>query len=98
MSNVKDIEEVGNSTPFGPAAEKAIISLAFDHPDFFSTVGNYLSEKHFRLTETKFVYAMIKKMWDEIGYVPTREVARDRVLKELTVDDDLATAAAFFIM
>ena len=86
--DTKDVEEVGNSTPFGPAAEKAIISLAFDHPDFFSTIGNYLSEKHFRLVETKYVFAIIKKMWDETGYVPTREVTKDKALKELTVDDD----------
>lgn len=87
--SIEEIESVGgSSTPFGPETERAIISLAFEHPDFFSTVGVYLSPKHFRLAETNFVFALIKKMWDETGYVPTRGVARDRALKELTVDDD----------
>lgn len=83
-----EIEEVGNSSPFGPATEKSMISLAFDCPEFFITVGSYLSDKHFRLAETKFIFAVIKKLWDETGFVPTRAITRDAVLKELTVDDD----------
>jgi replicative DNA helicase len=86
--SAKEIEEVGGSVAFGPNTEKAIISLAFDHPDFFSTVGAYLQDKHFHLIETKFVFSLIKKMWEETDYVPPRDMARDRALKELTVDDD----------
>lgn len=87
--SVKEIEEVGGSSvPFGPATEKSIISLAFDNPEFFSTVGTYLSAKHFRLAETQFIFALVKKMWEETDYVPTRTMARDRALKELNVDDD----------
>lgn len=84
----KEIEEVGDSVPFGPDTEKAILSLAFESPDFFSTVGTYLSDKHFRLAETRFVFALLKKMWEETNYLPTREMIRDRAFKELTVDDD----------
>lgn len=86
--NTNDVEQVGGSSPFGPNTEKSIISLAFDHPDFFSSVGTYLSDRHFRLVEVRFIFLLIKKMWDETGYVPTRSMARDRALKELTVDDD----------
>jgi replicative DNA helicase len=86
--SASEIEQVGKSTPFGPHTEKAIISLSFDHPDFFSSVGSYLSDKHFHLTETRWVFVLLKQMWDEIGYVPTRTMIKDRALKELTVDDD----------
>ena len=85
--SVKEIEEAYGST-FGPNTEKSIISLAFEHPDFFSTVGTYLSSKHFHLVETQFVFALIKKMWDDTGHVPTKAILRDKALQELTVDDD----------
>lgn len=86
--NANEVEQVGNSTPFGPSTEKSIISLAFDHPDFFSSVGSYLSDKHFRLVETRYLFVLIKQMWDETGFVPTKSMLRDRALKELTVDDN----------
>ena len=84
----KDIEEVGGACPFGPGTEKSIISLAFDNPEFFSTVGRFLSHKFFRMVETKYVMGIIENMFEDTGYVPTREVVRDEVLKELTADDD----------
>lgn len=86
--SLNEIEQIGESVPFGPNTEKSIISLAFDHPDFFSSVGSYLSDKHFRMSETRFVFALIKQMWDNTGYVPSRTMVRDHALKELTVDDD----------
>ncbi len=85
--SVKEIEDAYDST-FGPNTEKSIISLAFEHPDFFSTVGSYLSSKHFHLVETQFVFALIKKMWDDTGCIPTKAILRDKALQELTVDDD----------
>ena len=87
-NDITGIEEVGGSVPFGPNTEKSILSLAFDSPEFFQTVGSFLLPKHFRLVETQFVFAMLKKMWNETDYLPTRTMARDRALKELTVDDD----------
>ena len=60
--DTKDIEEVGKDTPFGPAAEKAIISLAFDHPDFFSTIGNYLSAFKSRCNANKAFSAASQKV------------------------------------
>lgn len=88
MVDIKDIEEVGESSPFGPDTEKSIIALAFDHPDMFAAVGSYITHKHFRLGETKFVMAIIERLFEKTGYVPPRHVVRDYALKHLTVDDD----------
>jgi len=88
MAHRDEIEEVGDSTPFGPHTEKSIIALAFDNPEFFSTIGRYLTHKYFRLTETQYIYGIIEKLFEETEHIPTRDVVRDEVLKGLTVDDD----------
>ena len=88
MSDLNDIEEVGESTPFGPGSEKAIISLAFDNPEFYSSVAGQLSHKYFRLAETQFVMGVVEMLHQKHGYVPPRHIVRDYVLKHLTVDDD----------
>mgnify|MGYP003145444201 CR=1 FL=1 len=88
MVDVKDIEEVGTATPFGPDTEKAIVSLCFDEPEFFSTVGKQLTYKYFRLAETKFVMAVVEKLIEKHGFVPPRHVVRDYALKHFSTDDD----------
>ena len=88
VSDLKNIEEVGESTPFGPDSEKAIVSLSFDHPEFFNSVAMQLSYKYFRLAETKYVMAIVENLYVKHGYVPPRHIVRDYILKHLTVDDD----------
>lgn len=88
MTHQSEIEEVGDSSPFGPHTEKSIIALAFDNPEFFSTIGRYLSHKYFRLAETQYIYGIIEKLFEETESIPTRNIVRDEALKNLTVDDD----------
>jgi len=88
MSDLQAIEAIGDSVPFGPNTEKSIISLAFECPDFFATVGPHLSYKYFRMAESSLVMGIIERLLTETGTVPTRGSVRDVVLKELTVDDD----------
>jgi len=88
MVQVAEVEQVGETTPFGPNTEKSIIALAFDNPEFFSIVGRYLTHKYFRLSETQYVYAIIEKLFEDTEHIPTRDIVRDEALKNLTVDDD----------
>jgi len=74
--------------PFGPNEEKAIISLAFDMPEFFIQIGRYINHKFFQKLEHQFVYAIIEKQFEKHNCIPTRELVMDIAQKSLTVDDD----------
>jgi replicative DNA helicase len=74
--------------PFGPNEEKAIISLAFTAPEFFSSVGQHIDTKYFHLPEVKFVHAIISSLYEKHEVMPTREMVRDIAMKQLSVDDD----------
>jgi replicative DNA helicase len=87
---------VSNETttpPFGPNEEKAIISLAFDMPEFFSQVGRHMTHKHFKKLENKAVYAIIEECFQKHGCVPTRDMAMDIAAKELDTSADDYEAA-----
>lgn len=85
----EDLSQAIEKAPFGPNEEKAIISLAFDMPEFFGQVGRYMTHKYFKLLETQAVYGVIEKCFQEHGCIPTREMALDIIAKELsTVDPD----------
>jgi len=81
-----------NSTsdkPFGINEEKAIISLAFDMPEFFMQVGQHLSgTKHFSKTEHQFVYTIIEQAFKKHGIIPTRAMAEDIAAQNLKAEDD----------
>ena len=75
--------------PFGPNEEKAIISLAFDMPEFFSQVGRHMSHKFFKKLENSAAYAIIEDCFTKDGAIPTREMALDIAAKQLdTASDD----------
>jgi replicative DNA helicase len=80
--------EIIEERPFGINEEKAIISLAFDMPEFFSQIGRHISWKHFQAREHKYVYTIIEQQFKKHGCVPTRELALDIAWKSLSVDDD----------
>lgn len=82
------LEQVSEDKPFGPNEEKAIISLAFDIPEFFNQVGRFMNYKFFQKLEHQFVYAIIEKHYNKHNCIPTRELALDIAKKNLTVDDD----------
>lgn len=74
--------------PFGSNEEKAIISLAFDMPEFFSQVGQFLEFKFFKKAHHQFVYGIIQQQYQKHGVIPTREVVEDLALKMLKAEDD----------
>src|SRR5271169_3852156 len=89
MTDANVVGAIGTEDrPFGSNEEKAIISLALSRPDFFSAVGRHISHKYFKQLETRWVYAIIEKLFEKYESVPTREMIRDYALKNLTADDD----------
>jgi replicative DNA helicase len=80
--------ETPGEKPFGIHEEKAIISLAFDMPEFFSQVGQFLDFKYFQKAHHQFVYGIIEQQYKKHGVIPTREVVEDIALKMLKAEDD----------
>jgi replicative DNA helicase len=73
--------------PFGPYEEEAIISLALDHPQFFSAVCSFLQPVMFRRMEAQWVIAEILNAYEEFNAIPTREILYDRIAAKITEDD-----------
>jgi len=85
LKNIDD-DEVSR-TPFGEYEEEAIISLAFDVPDFFTSVGRFMNPSMFARLECQIIISMILNLFEEFDVVPTRRIVRDRILGILTEDD-----------
>lgn len=89
MALNNQIETVGTKkVPFGPDTEKAIVSLIFEQPEFFTTIGQHLSHKFFSLVEAQYIVGIVEQLYDETGSVPPRGIVKDYALKDLTVDHD----------
>ena len=87
MADAQSIQDKEGRT-FGEGEEQAIISLAFDFPEFFSSITPYLQVEHFKYLPAKFIFAIIKKIIDKHHVTPTRKIVKDISLKHLTTDDD----------
>ena len=53
-------QEADESGEFGKYQEEAIISLALDFPEFFTSVGRFMTPSMFTRVETQYVIAHIK--------------------------------------
>lgn len=73
--------------PFKKIQEEAIISLALDHTDFFTSVIQYLKPELFTRRETIWVIAEILNLYDKYQIIPTRSILREHLESTLTEDD-----------
>lgn len=73
--------------PFGPYEEEAIVSLALDHPEFFTGVGRFMKPTMFNRLECQWVMAEILNSYEKYGVVPTRPMLKDRLYHSFTEDD-----------
>lgn len=88
LSRLKEADrEQPAQTPFGPYEEEAIISLALDHPEFFTSVGRFMKPTMFSRLECQLVVAEILNSFEQFEIVPTRGILRDRIIGTLTEDD-----------
>lgn len=77
-----------NEAAFDKYQEEAIVSLALDHPEFFTNAGQYIKPSMFVRPECQYVIAHILNAYEKYGIIPSRAVLRSKVIKELTVDDN----------
>jgi len=70
--------------------ERHIILLALDSPDFFYRIASFIRPEYFDIDECAFIIALYKEYYDKYDDVPTREVLKEIVYKELKTDDERA--------
>lgn len=87
LSRLKDVDREQPQTPFGPYEEEAIISLALDHPEFFTSVGRFMKPSMFSRLECQLVIAEILNSFEKFQIVPSRRILRDKIVGMLTEDD-----------
>lgn len=89
ISKLKEAEaaDLPDPTPFGEFEEEAIVSLALDNPEFFTSVGRFLTPSMFKRVECQYVITHILNAFEKYDIVPTRHILRDRILADLTEDD-----------
>lgn len=80
-------DEIDVRHPFGKYEEEAIVSLALDHPQFFTAVGRFMRPEMFARVETQWVMAEILNAFEEYNMVPTRDILYDRISGKITEDD-----------
>lgn len=73
---------------FGPNEEEAVISLAVDSPEFFSSVGKYLGPEIFKRAECKWVMGILQGYIKDEEMIPPRDILVEHALSLLTVDHD----------
>lgn len=85
---VWDLDDQQKEKKFGPSQEKAIISLIFDEPEFFTNVAQYLSPEDFNFVPAQYVYAIVYGYYKDKSVVITRDLCREEVEQQMTADDD----------
>lgn len=76
-----------NNKIFGKHEEHAIISLAFDQPEFFSAILPYLKDEYFEAYDSKFVFSLIKYYFEKHNIILSRAMCIDIAKESLTADD-----------
>ncbi len=79
-------KETDKEKPFGFHEEEAIISFAIDFPEIFCSIIQYIEPGHFARNECQYVMGWIHNLYTKHDVIPTRPIIRDKILKNLTVD------------
>lgn len=72
---------------FGPYQEEAIISLALDHPEFFSAAARFIKPDMFAKLEVRWIMAELLNHYEKYNVIPTRGLLHDQLLLAVSVDD-----------
>jgi hypothetical protein len=73
--------------PFGPYQEEATISLALDHPEFFTSAARFMKPEMFGKLEARWIIAEILNSFEKHGVIPTRKWLRSHLEQQVTEDD-----------
>jgi replicative DNA helicase len=83
LNKLDDVDE----NVFGKYQEEAIVSLALDLPEFFSSVGRFITPSMFSRVETQYIMANILNEIEKNGTIPTRKLFKDHIEKTITEDE-----------
>lgn len=70
--------------------EEQIILLALDNPDFFYRIARFMEPKYFEVDQNQYIMATYIDYYKDYDDVPTREVLKNIIYKELRSDSELA--------
>lgn len=73
--------------PFGPYQEEAIVSLALDHPEFFSAAARFIKPDMFGRLEIRWIMAEILNTFEKFNVIPTRGMLNNDLQQKVTIDD-----------
>jgi len=87
LDRLKGLGDDDEIKPFGPYEEESIISLALDHPEFFTSVGRFMKPEMFGSLECRWIIAEVLNSFEKFSVVPSRPLLRDRLIGSMTEDD-----------
>jgi replicative DNA helicase len=84
---IKPTQDESEDLQLGKVEEKAIISLAFDQPDIFSTILPYLQSEFFKNREARVIFDILRFYYQKHDIIINREMCSELLMRELTADD-----------
>jgi replicative DNA helicase len=87
LGQLSALSKQESQTPFGEYQEEAIVSLALDHPEFFTTAARFIKPEHFGRLECRWIIAELLNSFEKFDVIPTRNLLRDELKKQVTEDD-----------
>jgi hypothetical protein len=75
---------------FSKFEEENIILLALESPEFFHRIASFMKAEYFVSEEAQYLMKLYCEYYEKYDEVPTREMVKNMVYKELTVDDPIS--------
>lgn len=87
VEKLRHLSTDAEEQPHFKNCEDGYISLLLDKPDLADQALRYLKPEHFSSVHNQYLIVHLSNYVAENGTTPTREVLRDIVERDLTVDD-----------
>jgi hypothetical protein len=75
---------------FSKFEEENIILLALESPEFFHRIASFMKAEYFVSEEAQYLMKLYCDYYEKYDEVPTREMVKNMVYKDLTVDDPIS--------
>ncbi|MCK9281689.1 MAG: hypothetical protein M0P71_13770 [Melioribacteraceae bacterium] len=75
---------------FSKFEEENIILLALESPEFFHRIASFMKPEYFVSDEAQYLMKVYCECYEKYSEVPTREMVKNMVYKDLSVDDPIS--------
>lgn len=75
---------------FSKFEEENIILLALESPEFFHRIASFMKAEYFVSDEAQYLMKVYCEFYEKYDEVPTREMVKNMVYKDLSVDDPIS--------